>query len=134
MGSMNMAMLVGNVVDDPEMRYMPNGDCVTTFRVATNRFWLDETGKRTTVAEYHRLKAFRKPAETIAKHFKKGRLVGITGRMETRSWVDEATGVRKERMEIVVEQYQFLDGRGEDADPRSRDVGEDRELSLPPIS
>lgn len=116
--NVNKVMLVGNVVADPEMRTTPAGQTVTSFRMATNRIWNDPQGQRQQKTEFHSIVAWRRLGEIAGQYLKKGGLVFIEGRLETRSWEDN-TGVKKYRTEIIAESLQ-LGPRGagqQDAEP-----------------
>ena len=117
MGSINRVTLVGNVVDSPETRFMPSGDAVAAFRMATNRAWVDDRGERHEAAEFHRIKCFRRVADVATKHVRVGRLVGIEGRLETRQWVDDE-GRRRERTEVIADTVAFLDAASAHGDAR----------------
>ncbi|MFZ2038324.1 MAG: single-stranded DNA-binding protein [Minisyncoccia bacterium] len=103
---LNKAFLFGNLTKDPELKSLPSGIKVTSFGMATNRTYKDATGNKKEQAEFHNIVAFGKPAELIAQYLKKGRSVFVEGRIQTRSWDDQA-GVKKYRTEVVVENFQF---------------------------
>ncbi|MFA6446281.1 MAG: single-stranded DNA-binding protein [Candidatus Paceibacterota bacterium] len=103
----NKAFLYGNLTRDPEVRALPSGVKVASFALATNRTYKDKDGNKKDVTEFHNIVAFAKPAELIAQYMKKGRPMFIEGRMQTQSWDDKTTGVKKYRTEIVVENFQF---------------------------
>lgn len=107
--SVNMAIIVGNLTRDPEMRYTPGGHAVTSFAVATNRSWVSEGQSREDV-EFHNVVAWNKLAELCSQFLSKGRKVFIQGRIQTRSW-DDANGVKKYRTEIVADDMVILDSR-----------------------
>lgn len=104
--NVNKVLIVGNVAADPEVRTTPSGQSVTSFRVATNRIWNDKEGQRQQKAEFHSVVAWRRLAEIAGQYLKKGSLVFIEGRLETRSWEDN-TGTRKYRTEIIAENLQL---------------------------
>lgn len=102
----NKAIIAGNVTRDPELRALPSGVKITTFSVATNRFWKDAaTGERKEMAEYHNVVVFGRQAENCAQYVKKGSQVCLEGRIQTRSW--EQDGQKKYRTEIIAENVQF---------------------------
>ncbi len=102
----NKAIIAGNVTRDPELKSTPSGVKVTTFSVATNRFWRDaNTGERKEVPEYHTIVVFGRQAENCAQYVKKGSQVCLEGRIQTRSW--EQDGQKRYRTEIVAENVQF---------------------------
>ena len=90
-GSLNKVQLIGNVGRDPEMRYLASGEAVTTFSLATNRRWTGQDGSPREETEWHNVVAWRKLAEQCAEYLAKGRHVYVEGRLQTRSWDDQAT-------------------------------------------
>lgn len=107
--SVNMAVIIGNMTRDPEMRYTPNGQAVTTFSVATNRKWVSEGVEKEEV-EFHNIVAWNKLAELCSQLLTKGRKVYIQGRIQTRNWND-AQGAKHYKTEIVAEDMVILDSR-----------------------
>lgn len=103
----NKVMLLGNLTRDPELRALPNGTKVSQLSLATNRTWKDISGQRQESVEYHNVVAFGKTAELITQYTKKGNSLFIEGRLQTRSWDDQASGQKKYRTEIIVESFQF---------------------------
>lgn len=114
--SINKAILIGNLTRDPEMRYTPDGQAVTTFGVATNRNWTSKDGEKKEDAEFHNLVAWGKLAEICSQILKKGRRVYVEGRLQTRSW-EGKDGVQRQRTEIVVEDMVALDPRPDGEGP-----------------
>jgi len=112
MFSLNRAQLVGNLTRDPEMRYTPNGQAVTSFSVATNRRWRDKDGNNQEQTEFHNIVAWAKLAEISNQYLKKGNKVYIEGRLQTRNWEGQDGGKRN-RTEIVAENMIFLTPKGE---------------------
>ena len=104
--NVNKVMLIGNVVADPETRTTPSGQTVTSFRIATNRIWNDPQGQRQQKTGFHSIVAWRRLGEIAGQYLKKGGLVFIEGRLETRSWEDN-TGSKKYRTEIIAESLQL---------------------------
>jgi single-strand DNA-binding protein len=104
---LNKTFLYGNLTRDPEMRSLPNGNKVTSFSLATNRIYKDQSGARQEQVEYHNVVVFGRQAETSAQYLKKGQGVLIEGRIQTRSWDDKTTGEKKYRTEIVADAVQF---------------------------
>ncbi len=111
---LNKAFIIGNLTRDPEMRALPSGIKVTTFSVATNRVWKDQSGAKKEQADYHNIVMFGRQAEVAAQYLKKGSSVLIEGRIQTRSW-DDKDGSKKYRTEIVADRMQFgprMEGSG----------------------
>lgn len=109
---LNKAFVYGNLTRDPELRSLPSGGQVASFALATNRVYKDKEGAKQEATEFHNIVAFGRSAELIAQYMKKGRPIFIEGRIQTRSWDDKETGVKKYRTEIVVDNFQFGDGGG----------------------
>lgn len=108
----NKVTVMGNLGKDPEVRYMPNGGAVCNFTVATSETWKDKnSGEQQEKTEWHRIVAFRKPAEIIAEWMKKGSKIYVEGHLQTRKW--EKDGQDHYTTEIVVDEFQFVgDGGG----------------------
>jgi len=105
--NLNKVFLVGNLTADPELKNLPSGQAVCTFRLATNRIWTDkETGEKQQKVEYHSLVAWRKLATLVSQYLNKGSLVLVEGRLTTRSW-DDPSGAKRYRTEIIAENVQF---------------------------
>ncbi len=110
MASLNKVMIIGNLGADPEMRFLPDGNPVASFSVATNRVYTTRDGERKQETEWFNVVAWRKLAELCNQFFSKGRLVYAEGRLRTRSWEDQ-DGQRRYRTEVVAERVNFLDGQ-----------------------
>ncbi|MCL5406926.1 MAG: single-stranded DNA-binding protein [Patescibacteria group bacterium] len=132
MYSLNRAQLVGNVTRDPEMRYTPNGQAVCSFSVATNRRWRDKDGNNQEQTEFHNVVAWGKVAEIIAQYVKKGHKIYIEGRLQTRTWEGQDGGKRN-RTEIVMEDFVFLTPKGVSGTESSPNLGEDIKEFSPSI-
>jgi len=104
--NLNKAMIIGNLTKDPETRSTTSGQTVTTFSVATNRMWTDKEGQKQQKTEFHNIVAWGKLGEICAQYLKKGGLIYVEGRIETRSW-DAQDGTKKYRTEIVMENMQM---------------------------
>lgn len=109
--SVNKVILIGNLTRDPEMRYTPDGQAVTSFGLATNRRWKNKEGEQKEDAEFHNIVAWGKLAELCSQFMKKGRKVYLEGRLQTHSW-EGKDGVTRQRTEIVLEDMVLLDSRG----------------------
>lgn len=107
----NKVILVGNVGNDPEVRYLPSGGAVTSLTVATNEAWKDKTsGEAQERTEWHRIVFFNRIAEIAGEFLKKGSKVYIEGSLRTRKWQDKE-GVDRYTTEIVGAEMQMLDGK-----------------------
>lgn len=108
MASVNKVIIIGNLGKDPEVRYLPNGDAVANFTVATSRQWKDKTsGEKQEETEWHRLVAYGRTGEIIGEYLKKGSSAYFEGRLKTRKWTDKE-GIDKYTTEIIVEQMTML--------------------------
>ncbi len=108
----NKVILVGNLGNDPETRYMPSGGAVTNIAVATSETWKDkQTGQPQERTEWHRVVFFNRLAEIASEYLKKGAKVYIEGSLRTRKWQDQS-GQDKYTTEIVAKEMQMLDSRG----------------------
>ena len=103
----NKVVIIGNVVADPETRTTPSGQQVCSLRIATNRVWTDKAGAKQQKTEFHSVVLWRRLAEIASQYLKKGGLVLIEGRLETRSWDDKNTGAKRYRTEIIGESMQL---------------------------
>lgn len=106
--SLNRVQLIGNVTRDPEMKQIPGGQVVTSFGVATNFTWNDQSGQKQSKTEFHNIVAWRKLAEICGQYLKKGTKVFVEGKMQTREWEGE-DGVKRYRTEVVADNMIMLD-------------------------
>jgi len=104
--NLNKAFVVGNLTRDPELRQTPTGQSVCSFGVATNRFFTDSLGQKQKQTEFHNIVAWGRQAEIINQYLKKGSLVLIEGRLQTRSWLDQQ-GTKHWKTEIIAERIQL---------------------------
>lgn len=111
----NQAIVMGNLTRDPEMRTTPSGQNVTSFSIATNRSWQDQSGERKDAVEYHNIVAWGKLGELVNEYLKKGRKALVVGRLQTRSWEAE-DGSKRQRTEIVANDINFVGGQSEGGD------------------
>ena len=107
----NKVILVGNLGNDPEVKYMPSGGAVTNISIATADSWKDKnTGERVDKTEWHRVVFFNRLAEIAGEYLKKGSQVYIEGALRTRKWQDQS-GQEKYTTEIVASEMQMLGSR-----------------------
>ncbi|MEK9130325.1 MAG: single-stranded DNA-binding protein [Patescibacteria group bacterium] len=104
--NLNKAIILGRLTRNPENKTTQNGQSVTTFSIATNRFWTNAEGQKQTKVEFHNIVAWGRLAETCSQYLSKGQLVLIEGRIETRMW-DAQDGTKKNRTEIIAENMQM---------------------------
>jgi single-strand DNA-binding protein len=109
----NKVTILGNLGKDPEMRYLPNGDAVSNFTVATSETWKDkQTGEQKEQTEWHRIVAFRRLGEICGEYLRKGSKVFVEGRLQTRKYTNQQ-GQEVYSTEIVANEMQMLDSRGQ---------------------
>jgi len=111
-------MLIGNPTRDPEVRYTPQNTAVASFVVATNREWKVD-GETKQVADFHNVVAWNKLAEICGQLLTKGTKVYVEGRLQTRTWDDAATGTKKYKTEVVVEDMIVLTPKGSNSESES---------------
>ena len=100
--SLNQAQIIGYLGKDPEVRYLPNGDAVANFSIATSEKWKDKTsGEPREETEWHRISVFGRLAEIVGEYLKKGSLVFVQGKLKTRKWQDK-DGNDKYSTEVVL--------------------------------
>lgn len=104
----NNVVLVGRLTKDPDLRYTANGAAVASFSLAVNRNFTNASGERE--ADFINCVIWRKPAETLANYAKKGSLIGVTGRIQTRNYENQE-GKRVYVTEVVAENFQLLERR-----------------------
>lgn len=111
----NKVILIGNLGNDPEVRYMPSGNAVANFSIATSESWKDkQTGEQQTRTEWHRISCFNRLGEIAGEYLRKGSKVYVEGRLQTRKWQD-TNGQERYTTEIIANEMQMLDGRGSNA-------------------
>jgi single-strand DNA-binding protein len=117
--SLNKVMLIGNLGTDPEMRFTPSGNPVTTFSIATNRSYNTPDGERKEETEWFSIVTWSRLAETCNQYLTKGQKIYVEGRLHTRSW-DGQDGQKHYRTEIIANQVIFLDKKGMGANPEDK--------------
>lgn len=115
--SLNRVTILGNIGNEPESRFLPNGGAVCSFSVATSERWKDKnTGQQQERTEWHKVVFFGKPAEIISELAGKGRKIYVEGKLSTRKWQDQS-GQDRWTTEIVGSDFILLDGNQEAAKP-----------------
>jgi single-strand DNA-binding protein len=104
--NLNKVFLIGRLTQDPDSRSTASGQNVTTIKMATNRVWNDPSGQRKDATEFHTVIAWGRLGDVAARYLKKGGLVLIEGRLQTRNWTDQS-GVKKYITEIIAEGLQL---------------------------
>lgn len=107
MASLNQVNLIGNLGQDPEVRYLPSGDAVVTLSLATNEKWTDKDGEKQERTEWHRVVFFGKAAEIIGEYLVKGSPMYVCGKLQTKKWTDKS-GVERYTTEIHGRDFQML--------------------------
>lgn len=135
-GTVNKVMLIGRLGADPQLKYTPSGRANVTFNLATNAAWKDQEGNQQERTDWHRIVAWSKLAEVIGEWLKKGSLVYLEGRLQTRNYEDN-NGVKRYITEVVVSDMEMLGGKGQsdssapEAPEDLPDTGPDAEDDLP---
>ena len=124
------AIITGNITRDPEMRSTPSGATVCGFSVAVNRSFRDSTGEQKETVSFIDCSAWGKAGEIIAQYAKKGSGILVSGRLDQRSWEDKDSGQKRSRVEIVVEDFNFLGG-GDNSSRNNSDGGSSHYSSAP---
>ncbi len=105
--SVNRVTLLGRLGNDPEVRFIPSGQAVANFNIATNEMWNDKNGQRQEKTEWHRIVVWGKQAQNCGEYLKKGSQVFLEGRLQTRQWQDKE-GQTRYTTEVVANTVQFL--------------------------
>ena len=120
MPSVNKVILLGNLGSDPEVRFMPNGEAVCNFSIATTESWKDKAGEKKEKTDWHNIVMYRKLAEIAGEYLKKGRPVYIEGRIQTRKWQTKE-GQDRYTTEIIAANMQMLGGKDSASSTRNND-------------
>ncbi|CAM2820137.1 single-stranded DNA-binding protein [Legionella worsleiensis] len=126
----NKVILVGNVGGDPEVRYLPNGNAVTTLSIATSESWKDKTtGEKQDRTEWHRVVCFNRLGEIAGEYLRKGSKLYVEGSLRTRKWQDQQ-GQDRYTTEIIASDIQMLDSKGTSG-PSYDDMPQTQQQSAP---
>ena len=112
--SLNKVILIGNLGQDPEARFTPQGTAVTNLSVATNESWKDQSGDTQDRTEWHRVVMYGRMAETASEYMKKGQMVYVEGRLHTREWEDK-NQIKRRTTEISCDNFTMLGKRSDNA-------------------
>jgi len=104
--NLNKVFLIGRLTADPQLRTTPGGTPVSTFSLATNRVWVSKSGERREDTQFHNVVVWGRQAEVANQYLKKGSLVMIEGRLQTRNWQDKQ-GQQRRTTEIICERFQL---------------------------
>ncbi len=121
--SVNRVVLVGRLTRDPELKYTPQGRAVASMSIAVDRITKNDAGDYDT--DFFNITAWQKTAEYANSYLKKGRLIAVDGRIQNRSWIDQATGQKRTATDIVADSLQGLDR------PKEGDASEPSEYAAP---
>lgn len=116
MASLNQVTLVGNLVQDPEVRFVPSGTAVANMRMAMNRTYKGSDGEKKEEVTFVSVETWGKGAEACGEYLKKGSLVLVEGRLKLHEWTSQ-DGQKRSMLEVVAERVQFLDKRGAQTAP-----------------
>ena len=108
--SLNKVILIGNLGQDPETRFTPQGTAVANLSVATNESWKDQNGETQDTTEWHRVVMYGRMAETAGEYMKKGQMVYVEGRLNTREWEDK-NQIKRRTTEIRCDNFTMLGKR-----------------------
>ena len=115
MSSLNKVFLIGNLGRDPDIRYMPNGEAVVNFSIATSESWNDrQSGQRVERTEWHNITMYRRLAEIAGQYLKKGSQVYIEGRIQSRKYTDK-DGIERTAYDIIGNEMKMLGSRNASA-------------------
>ena len=123
--SVNKVILVGNLGQDPESRFTPQGTAVTNLSVATNETWKNQNGESQDKTEWHRIVMYGKMAETAAEYMKKGQMVYVEGRLETNEWEDQ-NQVKRKTTQVRCDNFTMLGRR----QMQSQETASDNQSSM----
>ena len=113
----NKVILIGNLGKDPEVRYTPSGLAIANITLATSESWKDkQSGEAQERTEWHRIVFYQRLAEIAGEYLRKGSKVYVEGRLQTRKWVDKNTGQDRYTTEIIADNMQMLDSKGNNND------------------
>ena len=110
--SLNKVILIGRLGKDPETRYMPNGDAVCNFSIATSESWKDQSGQKKERTEWHAITLYRKLAEIAAKYLQKGSLIYLEGKIQSRKYTGK-DGIERTAYEILCSEMKMLGSKAE---------------------
>ena len=118
MASVNKAIIVGHLGQDPEVRYTSNGDAAANISVATSEQWKDKaTGEQKEQTEWHRISFFGKPAEVVCQYLKKGSQIYVEGKIRSKKYTDKQ-GIERTAFEIIAESFKMLNSKSESGNTR----------------
>ena len=121
--SLNKVILIGNLGQDPEARFTPQGTAVTNLSVATNESWKDQSGELQERTEWHKVVMYGRMAETASEYMKIGQMVYVEGRLHTREWEDQ-NQIKRRTTEIRCDNFTMLGKRGDTTGSDQKPAGD----------
>ena len=118
---LNKVLLIGRLGRDPEVRYMPNGEAVANFSIATDEKWKDQSGQQQTRTEWHNITMYRRLAEIAGQYLKKGSQVYIEGRIQSRKYTGK-DGIERTAYDIIASEMKMLGGNSNTSDGQSQEA------------
>ena len=131
--SVNKVILVGRLGRDPETRYMPNGDAITNFSLATDEQWRDRNGERQTRTEWHNVSLYGKLGEIANQYLKKGSQVFIEGKIQSRKYTGN-DGIERTAYDIIGNEMKMLGNRNDGSDSGNNNAAPPTSSNLPPAA
>ena len=119
--SVNQVILIGRLGRDPEVRYLPNGEAVANFGLATSENWKDRNGEKQERTEWHNIVMYRKQAEIAGQYLKKGAQVYITGRIQSRKYTGK-DGIERTAYEIIAGEMKMLGSKQDGSHSEASDT------------
>lgn len=129
--SVNKAILIGRLGRDPEVRHMPNGEAVCNFSIATSETWKDQHGQKQERTEWHNITLYRRMAEVAGQYLKKGSLVYIEGRIQSRKYTDK-NGIERTAYEIIGSEMKMLGGGNDSGQQNAQHTPPSRQTPAAP--
>ena len=129
--SVNKVILVGRLGRDPETRYMPNGEAITNFSLATDEQWRDRNGERQTRTEWHNVSLYGKLGEIASQYLRKGSQVFIEGKIQSRKYTDK-DGIERMAYNIIGNEMKMLGNRNDGSDSGNNNVAPPTSNPPPP--
>ncbi len=126
--SLNKILLIGNLTRDPELRYIPSGQAVTTFTIAVNRTYNSQSGEKKEEVSFIRIVVWARRAEVCNEYLKKGSPVFVEGRLQSRSW-EAQDGTKRSTLEVIAQNVQFL-SRGSKAEGPVAEPAEESDTAI----
>lgn len=110
---MNSCIIKGNISQEIDLKYLPNGTAVATTSIAVNEKWTTDSGEKKEKVAFIPIKIWQRRAEVIAEHFTKGSAILVRGKIEQENWQDKETGANRSKLVLVVEEFDFCGDRRE---------------------